>query len=283
MWFFRYLTYPFVVAIALTLVPTLVLPGLAVSLSTPATGVEVIADDELDQYSGSGSVILPTGISASARHRGASCVGCRWKVTMPCQREDDHQDAVCRGIILGCPQGREIKRAWLAPPGRDFEPVGLFCPSDGEAVSVAEATSAVRETFQHRLPPLRPICEPPRGVVVGIPVHCRSGQPAAQMAWSDRVVGYSTRTRATARWTWVFDPARGDPVAVGAAIPGEAYPRPGVQHMYRVAGPSRVTVRAAWDGEFFVDDLGPFPIDPGLTQQVELEVPIGSALGVIRP
>ena len=58
--------------------------------------------------------------------------GCRWKVTKPCLREEEHSDAGCRGKILGCPQGREIGRAWLATPGGDFEPVGLFCPDDGE-------------------------------------------------------------------------------------------------------------------------------------------------------
>lgn len=279
MWTPRKILYTFVGAIVLTVM----FPVLAVPMSTPVLGVEVIADDELDQYSGSGSLILPSAISASSRQRAASCVGCRWKVTLPCRRDDDHQDAGCRGVILGCPQGREVKRAWVAAPGRDYEPVGLFCPTDGEAVSVEEATSAIRGTFRHRIPALRPICEPPRGVVVGIPVHCRSGQPTAEVAWSDQVVGYSVRTRARARWTWVFDAKRGEPVSVAAVIPGEAYPRPGVQHVFGVAGPSRVAVMATWDGEFFVDGLGPFPITPELTQQVEFNLPVGSALGVIRP
>lgn len=118
---------------------------------------------------------------------------------------------------------------------------------------------------------------------MGIPVHCRSGQPTAELAWSDQVVGYSVRTRARARWTWVFDAKRGAPVSVAAVIPGEAYPRTGVQHVFGVAGPSRVAVVATWDGDFFVDGLGPFPITPELTQQVEFNLPVGSALGVIRP
>ncbi len=110
MWTPRKILYTFVGAIVLTVM----FPVLAVPMSTPVLGVEVIADDELDQYSGSGSVILPSAISASSRQRAASCVGCRWKVTLPCRRDDDHQDAGCRGVILGCPQGREVKRAWVA-------------------------------------------------------------------------------------------------------------------------------------------------------------------------
>ncbi len=249
----------------------------------PAVGVGVIGDDERDLYSGSGAVILPTSVSASTRHRAASCPGCRWKVTMPCLVDDGHQDAVCRGVILGCHQGREIRRVWLATPGRDLEPVGMFCPSDGEAVSVAEATSTVRGGFTHRLPALGPVCEPPRGAVVGIPLHCRSGQPAAQVEWNDQVVGFAVRTRARARWSWQFAPARGEPVTVRTGDPGGAYPRPGVQHAFSVAGPSRVSVQAAWDGEFWVDELGPFPITEQVTQQAQIDIPIGSAVGVIRP
>jgi len=249
----------------------------------PAVGVEVIGDDEQDLYSGSGAVILPTSVSATTRHQAASCPGCRWKVTMPCLVDDEHQDAVCRGVILGCPQGREIRRAWLATPGGDYEPVGMFCPSDGEAVSVAEATSSVRGGFTHKLPALRPVCEPPQGAVVGIPVHCRSGQPSAQVQWNDQVAGFAVRTRARAQWTWRFGPARGEPVTVRTRDPGSAYPRPGVQHSFPVAGRSQVSVQAAWDGEFWVDELGPFPITEQVTQHWELSVPIGSAVGVIRP
>lgn len=254
--------------------------GLAPS---PASGVEVVGDDERDLYSGSGSVILPSSISASVRHRGASCPGCRWKVTMPCLSDDDHQDAACRGILLGCPQGREIKRAWLATAGGDFEPVGLFCPSDGEAVSVAEATATVRGSFINHLPALRPVCQPPRGAIVGIGVHCRSGQPSAQATWQELLVGYRVRTQARAHWRWTFHEPAGAVASAVSSSPGRPYPEPGVRHTFSSAGGARVTVQALWDGQFFVDDLGPFPIEPNVTQQAQLQVPIASAMGVLRP
>jgi len=249
----------------------------------PSQGVEVIGDDERDLYSGSGAVILPSAVSAHRRQQAASCPDCRWKVTMPCQTQDGFQDAVCRGFVLGCPQGREIKRAWLATPGRDFEPVGLFCPSDGEAVSVAQATQAVRGAFSRALPALRPVCEPPRGVVVGIPVHCRTGQPSAQVGWQDQLLGYAVTTSARASWSWNFVSATGQHVVVPSAIPGGAYPSPAVQHAFPVAGVNRVRVTATWAGRYFVDGLGPFPIEPNVTQQARIEVPTGSALGVVRP
>lgn len=245
--------------------------------------VEVIGDDELDQYAGSGAVILPSSIAASSRQQAATCVGCRWKVTMPCQREDDHQDAACRGIILGCPQGREVKRAWVAWPGRDFEPVGLFCPSDGEATSVADATREVRSGFTHRLAPLRPACEPPRGAVVGIPLHCRTGQPAAQVGWQDTVAGFPVTTQARARWRWTFASTDGREAVQVSDQPGSRYPEPGVGHTFQAVGANRVAVQARWSAQFWIDGLGPFAVHPDLTQDAQIIVPTGSALGVIRP
>lgn len=256
--------------------------GPASSLPT-VMAVEVIGDDELDQYSGSGAVILPSGIETSSRQRAATCVGCRWKVTLPCLRDDEHPDAACRGVTLGCPQGREIKRAWVAWPGRDFEPIGLFCPSDGEATSVADVTRQVRSGFTHRLPALRPVCEPPRGIVVGIPVHCRSGQPSARAQWSDAVAGYTVTTRARARWYWSFASVGGARDVVRSDVPGTPYPGEGVRYTFSSTGIHRAQVRTTWQAEFHIDGLGPFPVTPDLTQQAQLDLPTGSALGVVRP
>lgn len=107
-------------------------------------GVDIVEDDEADRFVGSGAVFLPSSVSASRRQQAAWCHGCRWKVTTPCLREDEHIDARCRGGVLGGPQGREIGRAWLACPGADFEPVGLFCPHDGEVTSVADMSTGIR-------------------------------------------------------------------------------------------------------------------------------------------
>lgn len=248
-----------------------------------AAAVEVIADDELDQYSGSGAVIWPSSITASSRQRGATCAGCRWKVTMPCKRDGGLQDAGCRGIVLGCPQGREIQRAWLARAGGDFEPVGLFCPTDGGAVSVADATEQVRGSFTRRLPSLRPSCDPPRGVLARIPVHCRSGQPSARVQWEDEVAGLPVRTSARGRWVWTFATEDGRASSLEATEPGAGYPAPGVRHAFPVPGMNSIAVEAIWIGEFTVDGLGPFPVEQPVRQRAELRVPTGSALGVIRP
>lgn len=257
-----------------------------IGTAVPSSAVNVVGDQEQERFVGSGAVLLPSNIDRGTREDAATCVGCRWKVTAPCRSGDENTDAACRGNILGCPQGREISRAWVARPGGDFEPVGLFCPSDGEVTSVSEATRRLHGDFERRIPELRVRCQPARGVVVGIPVHCYSQQPASRVAWVDSVAGFTVATTAVATWQWEFR-ERGVGGGTSASWthmrhdPGAAYPGDGVRQAFSTSGVHEITARARWNGSFTVDDLGPFPITPDLEQQVKLLVPTGSALGVV--
>ena len=76
---------------------------------------------------------------------------------------------------------REGDRSSLARPGADFEPVGLFCPDDGEVTSVADMSARIRGDIVEKVPPLGPGCLPARGAVVGIDLHCRSGQSSTRL------------------------------------------------------------------------------------------------------
>lgn len=273
------------VGVALTALMALV-AALDTTAASPSAAVSVIGDDEAERYVGSGAVLLPSTVSWGVRAQASTCVGCRWKVTAPCLRDEDHSDAGCRGTILGCPQGREISRAWLARPGGDFEPVGLFCPSDGEVTSVVDAMTRVRGGFERNIPGLSVDCEPGRGVVVGIPMHCRSLQPTSLVSWTDSVAGYSVRTTATASWEWTFrqrGPSGADAGQWFHVVdqPGSSYPDWGIRQGFTIPGMHWVDVRARWRGTFTVDGLGPFPIAPDLEQHARLRIPTGSALGVI--
>lgn len=277
----RLLVVAFVSAVGLALT-------LAGALHAPtSSAVSVIGDEEAERFVGSGAVLLPTSVGWSDRVHASTCVGCRWKVTAPCLRDDEHGDAGCRGAILGCPQGREIGRAWLARPGQDFVPVGLFCPSDGEVTSVADATERVSGQFVRNIPPLSVKCAPEQRAVVGIPLHCRSLQPSAQVSWVDSIAGYSVHTSAVATWHWNFQQFLPSGATAGewshvAVQPGGDYPGLGVRQGFTVAGVHLIDVRAHWRGTFTVDGLGPFAINPGLDQRARVQVPTGSALGIIR-
>jgi hypothetical protein len=278
---------PLIAKLGLSLVLlVLPVPGLLLPATSHAA-VDVVGDGERERYVGSGAVLLPSNLSSSTRHEASRCAGCRWKVTLPCRLEEIDGDAVCRGTILGCPQGREISRVWLARPGGDFEAVGMFCPSDGEVTSVDDATRQVRAGFERHIPPLAIQCQPPRGVVVGIPLHCRSKQSTARVTWTDRVAGYTVETRTQARWEWTFtqvgrSASQNSVWRHHADFPGESYPAAGIRQSFTASGVHRVDVLARWTGEFTVDGLGPFSISPDLLQRASLQVPTGSALGVVR-
>lgn len=256
--------------------------AIVIWMAHPAGAVDVVGDDELDRFVGSGAVIMPVSIDAGVRQEAAHCYGCRWKVTMPCQRTGEHTDAACRGFTLGCTQGREIHRAWLARPGQDFEPVGLYCPVDGEVTSVRDLALAVVNAFAHHVPALAPVCQPERGVVVGIPVHCRAGQQR-EYRWSERLAGYDVTTTARGTWRWTFAPRTPIATSMTSRDPGAPYPLPGTQHTFPIPGLHRVEIQAQWHGEFTVSGLGPLAIDEAVVQDGELLIPTSSALAVIRP
>lgn len=258
----------------------------ASSVAPSATAVTVIGEEESERYVGTGAVLLPTTVDRETRVWVAQCVGCRWKVTAPCRRDDPNGDAVCLGSSTRCPQGGEVRRAWLARPGGDFESMGLFCPSDGEVTSVAEATARVRESFERRLPELRIQCSPQHRGVVGLPLHCRSLQPSARVDWVDSIAGFSVSTSAQARWYWTFRQRgpRGSVIhewAHAAQQPGSAYPAWGVRQAFTHPGVHTVDVLARWHGTFSIDGVGPFLVSPDLEQRATLNVPTGSALGIV--
>ena len=192
--------------------------------------------------------------------------------------------------FFGCPQGRDIGRAWLAHPGADFEPVGLFCPHDGEVTSVADMSARIRGDIVEKVPPLGPGCLPARGAVVGIDLHCRSGQSSTRLGWSTRVVGHAVVAEANATWFWAFEQrARADlstPTATTewvhtVGFPGGVYPDRGIRQTFTDVGRRLVRVRSAWRGRYWVDGVGPFDVQDPVRQDHAWELDVGSAVGVL--
>ena len=185
---------------------------------------------------------------------------------------------------------REGDRSSLARPGADFEPVGLFCLDDGEVTSVAEMSAHIRGDIVERVPPLAPQCLPARGAVVGLDLHCRSGQPSARLGWSSTVVGHAVVAEASATWSWAFTQRARADTSTGTAttewvhtvgFPGRAYPHKGIRQAFTDVGRHLVRVRSAWRGRYWVDGVGPFGVNDQVRQEHAWEVGVGSAMGVL--
>ena len=99
--------------------------GSSAARAVEVGGVDMIGDDEADRFVGSGAVFLPSTVSADRRQQAAWCHGCRWKVTTPCLREDEHSDAGCRGSVLGCTQGRGDRSSLACSPRCRFRAGGV--------------------------------------------------------------------------------------------------------------------------------------------------------------
>ena len=191
---------------------------------------------------------------------------------------------------MGCPYGREIGRAWLARPGADFEPVGLFCPHDGEVTSVADMSTRIRGDIVEKVPPLAPECLPARGAVVGIDLHCRSGQSSARLGWSSTVVGHAVVGEASATWFCAFEQTAPAGVSTRTAtrewvhtvgFPGGVYPDRGIRQAFTDVGRYLVRVQSAWRGRYWFAGLGPFDGQDPVRQEHTWEVNVGSAVGVL--
>jgi PKD domain len=243
---------------------------------------EVHGDDERDAYVGTGGLILPGTVDQHTRRQVASCPGCRWRLSTPCEMPGsgtafDGQRA-CLSVVRGCPGGR-LLRSWFqdgAPPWREL---GLVCVPPGGPVTVADVGRAARARFERGIPALAPGFQPSHGVLTQLPVVLDSGQPAGTRTWRLDLLGRDVALSATPAWSWRF----GDGSGQETSDPGGRYPHLGVAHAYRRAGDYEVTCTATWSGTFIVDGLGPFPVTEPVRQAAALLIEVGEGRALLAP
>lgn len=244
-------------------------------VSGQAAPTNVVVRPDVDRYVGTGGLLLPGSVDTTTRRELASCRGCRWRLSAPCDA-DPLGSGPCGSVSRGCPAGRELLRIWFQPQGSPWIDRGVVCIASGEVVTVEQVGAAQREAFERRVPALNPKCWPPAGVVTNIPVICASGQPAGRHQWTDTVAGWRVTTWIAPTWTWTFAPG----AVVRTESPGGPYPDFSVSHTYRTTGTFRTEVLTTWSGEFQVDGAGTFALEP-LTQRGVRDVEVQQARGLL--
>lgn len=242
----------------------------------------VHGDDERDAYVGTGGLILPPSMDSDTRREVASCPGCRWRLSTPCEVPDagiafDGQ-RTCLSVVRGCPGGR-LLRSWFRGDGQPWRELGLICVPPGGPVTVAQVGRAVRGSFERGIPVLRPRFQPTHGVLTQVPVVLDSGQPAGVRTWRLGLLGRDVTLSATPRWSWQF----GDGSGQDTSDPGGRYPHLGVAHVYRRAGEYRVSCTTTWSGAFVVDGLGPFPVTEPVRQTEVRRIDVGEGRALLAP
>jgi hypothetical protein len=88
------------------------------------------------------------------------------------------------------------------------------------------------------------------------------------------LAGHRVALVAAASWLWEL----GDGATVRTTRPGGAWPDVDVAHAYGRAGSFVVTVTTTWQGQFWVDGVGPFVVDGvPVTQTARVPVPVRAA------
>lgn len=247
----------------------------AVAPMRPAISAEVDVVVENDLYVGTGSVILPPGVSESDRSTLSRCEGCSWRVSTPCI-VDPHSDAHCRAIVGACAAEDKLIRLWFRPVGGEWLDRGLICVEHTTVLPVKDAQIQVRERVEHSVPRGAPFCLPNHQPITQIPLRCSSGTDGAARSWTDVLAGVNVTVSARPRWVWDFEPgARHE-----TASPGGSYPQTAVAHTYRTPGERTVGLTTIWSGEYTMDGLGPFPLAP-IEQFQGIPVSIGQARAVV--
>jgi len=244
--------------------------------ATASQARDVIGDDERDVFVGTGSLILPEGMSRPGRESAANCPGCQWKATQTC---DPVSPTACRGQARLCPNDHFWLKISLMQPGGSWQVVGSQCfgpagPARREAFEMSMA-----QRMEQAVPPLRPSRRPPSGALPRIPVIFDSGHPSDAMNWTWSILGMPVTVWAQPTWAWQFD--RGGPI-VPVDVPGGPNLGDGVSNTYRTRGSHEVTVRATWRARYSVGNLGPLSVDGTVNQVRQFPVEIGEARAVLR-
>lgn len=254
---------------------------LAIGSGAPAHAVDVVGDDGADRYTGTGGLILPSGVDTQTRQRVATCQDCRWRLVAPCiHRPDEGAQVACMSMVSGCPAGETRLRVWLSrDAGATWSDEGLMCLGPSGPVTVRGIDTALHAEFERRLPVGQISIEPPGGVLPYLPVVFDSGQPATVGSSRHTVLGERVELSPHPQWHWMF----GDGATLDTTLPGSHYPDLQVSHAYREGGTMGVSVLTTWTADFRVDGLGPFPVSEPVRQRFTRTFEVGQARAVLVP
>ena len=243
--------------------------------------VEVVGDDDADAFVGTGGVLLPAGVDERTRRQVADCPGCRWRLTSPCVDTElgnafDGQRS-CQAAPTNCPDGT-LRRAWHDPGSGTWRNLGLVCITE-RVHTVQSMGREARALLRQGVPPVDVLSLPAAGAVTQMPTFFSCRQTSAPIVLVRDLGGYQVRLEARPTWTWSF----GDGVERVVHEAGALRAGTDIAHTYRRPGRWEVVCRTAWDAEFTVDGVGPFPVAEPVRQVARKELEVGEGWALLTP
>lgn len=248
--------------------------SLAPSAPETAADLDVIGDDEIDAFVGTGSLILPGRIGSPARQAAASCPGCSWRAVLTCDRTTA---TACRGAARTCAYDSQWLTIYVTAPGGVEQWLGSACFGPGGPASRASVEQAVTQELSRRVPPLSPAMSPSAGALVYLPVRFTCGQSDAELTWDWTLAGMAVSVASDPRWQWRFEPG----VDLVTPQAGSLNAGGGVEHAFVQAGRYEVQVSSVWQGRYWADGLGPLTVQTPLRQVAQISLDVGQARAVL--
>ena len=259
---------------------TLGLLVLVITFSPAAQEVkaaEVVGNNEVAAYLGSGGLLLPGTYSGSDSTKSsvANCTDCVWAYTVFCMYDSD---GLCQHATQGCQPGEVKYRVWFGQTRATLTVIGSVCWGSGNPLTRRNLENYLRDLVIAYVPPLSVFIAPPDGSITSVPIVAWVNQVSNFDPPAFQLGGRTVWLNATATWRWMW----GDGAVEWRVIPGAPYPSTQISHQYRHSGTYQLTVDTFWQATYKVSGIGTFATGGDLvTQSTSKSIPILRAKSVL--
>lgn len=230
--------------------------------AAPANSAEVVGNNEVAAYIGTGGLLLPGSFSGSPETKSsvANCPECVWAYTVFCMYD---ADGLCKHAVESCPAGQVKYRVWFGQTKGTLSVVGSVCWGTGTPLTRRALESYLSDYVISYVPALKINLAPPDGSITSVPVVAWVEQPAVFNPPAFQLGGRTVWLNATAAWRWIW----GDGAIEWKVIPGLAYPNKQITHQYRQPGQYTLSVSTHWQATYTVEGVGKFAAGGDLVTQ----------------
>lgn len=233
-----------------------------VMTNNEVSAAEVVGNNEIAAYVGTGGLLLPSTYSGaeSTKNSVASCTECVWAYSVFCMYDSE---GLCQHATQGCQPGEVKYRVWFGQSRATLSVIGSVCWGAGTPITRRTLENHLRDLVITQVPALAVSIAPPDGSITSVPLVAWVNQQQNFDPPPFQLGGRTVWLNATATWRWIW----GDGAIEWRVIPGTAYPSKQISHQYRQAGIYQLTVGTFWRATYTVSGLGTFNTGGDLVTQ----------------
>lgn len=136
---------------------------------------QVVGDNEIAAYIGTGGLLLPSSFSGSDKASIANCQGCVWAYTIFCLYDEE---GLCQHSVGTCPVGQIRYRVWFGKTQSSAQVIGSVCWGSGRPPTRLDIERGIDDLVINYIPDLQITLIPPGKTLTSIPVLGWTNQPS---------------------------------------------------------------------------------------------------------